>query len=156
MQRLLGPTVSRLQAEFLEPMLNRIMRLMFRRGVFDDPPAELLESSGIDVVFEGPLARVQRSSDVEAINQFLALLFPMGEVAPQVFDNVDFDGVVQVLHRATSAPAAILASPSEIDATRQQRQQQQALETGLGALAEASEVISNVPPQREGGLQPNV
>jgi hypothetical protein len=141
MQRILGPVASRIQTELLAPIVSRVMRLMLRQGAILPPPLEL-SGSALDLVFEGPLARVQRSTDVEAINQFLAMLFPVAEVHPDVLARVDFGEVVQVLAEATGVPQRILRDEQETAAILQQQRQQQAEAVQSQRLLETAEVVS--------------
>ncbi len=72
MQKILGPTLGRLEAELLNPTVERSFAIMFRAGAFAAPPQELLDALGeegneIDIVYTGPLALAQRSQDAMAI-----------------------------------------------------------------------------------------
>src|SRR5262249_10565887 len=90
MQRILGPVVSRLQSEFLSPMIQRVVNILLRSGSVPQPPPALQQRNvALELVFEGPLARVQRAANVEAINQFMSLIFPVAETMPDVLPRID-------------------------------------------------------------------
>lgn len=142
MQRILGPVVSRLQSEFLTPLIQRVMRLMNDAGALPQIPQVLKErGADLELLFEGPLARVQRSADVESINQFFALLFPVAEISREVLARVDFNEFVETLAQATALPARMLvsrdAAKAKLDVEQQAAQQQQQ----LGNVLQAAEVI---------------
>lgn len=112
MQRVMGPVVSRLQAELISPLINRVFRILFRRREIPPAPAPLMET-GIDIVLEGPLARIMRLTDVESTNQFLLLVVPLAQVNPAVLSKIDFFEVVDVLARATGVPARVVRPTEE-------------------------------------------
>lgn len=150
MQRILGPVVSRLQSEFLAPLVRNVLTLMARRGVLRElPPALASANVGLGLVFEGPLARVQRAADVEAINQFNSLVFPLAEVSRDVLAKIDFMEQVDSLAKATALPARIIRSRQEADkilATQaQQAQQQQQMQNVLGAAQVLQKGQQNAP-----------
>lgn len=146
MQRILGPVVSRLQSEFLAPLVRRVLGIMARRGVLPPPPEALAQfNPTLQLNFEGPLARVQKAGDIEAINQFFSLLFPVSEVDKRPLARVNMDEVVEGIAAATSLPARFLRSreaTDQIQAAEQealQQQQQQA------QLLEAAKVLQKSP-----------
>lgn len=151
MQRILGPTVSRLQAELLGPLVDRAFNIMFRRGALSELPDELLAASEagrgiIDVVYEGPLARAQRATDVEAINRFAALAFPLAEARPEILDNVNFDEMVRGLGDAVSLPARFLHDERAVARIREARRQAEEQAAQMDQLAQAGEIVANVAP----------
>lgn len=129
MQKILGPVVSRLQSEFLAPLIQRVLGIMARAGALPEmPPAIATSSVGLELVFEGPLSRVQRSANVDAINQFMSLLFPIAEVSRDVLTRIDPDAVVEELAAATALPARLLRSreaANQIRAAEAEAAQQQ-------------------------------
>ena len=68
MRRVLGPTLGRLEVEMLNPLINRVFAIMFRAGAFPPPPPDLADED-IDVEYEGPLARSQRTLRVTGLEQ---------------------------------------------------------------------------------------
>lgn len=68
MERLLGPTLGRLQTELLNPIIERTFGLMMRAGQLPLPPDELVEAE-LDIEYVGPLARAQQMPEVAAIER---------------------------------------------------------------------------------------
>lgn len=142
MQRILGPVVQRLQSEFLAPLIYRCLRIMDRAGVLPlAPPALRGVNPALSLVFEGPLSRVQRAANVDAINQFMSLVLPISEVDPGVLARIDTDGMVDVLQQATAVPAAVIRSREAANQIRAAQQQQQQAAQQQAQLLQAAELF---------------
>jgi hypothetical protein len=145
MQRILGPTLGRLEVEFLNPVVERTFNIMLRRGQFPQPPGglERLSRRGgmLDVEYEGPLAKAQRLSESVGIQRFFQVVLPVTEADPSVLDNVDMDAVVQHHGLSVGVPAGILRDPDEVKKIRAARAAAQNEERKVevaGATAEAA------------------
>ena len=65
MQRLLGPTLGRLQSEFLNPIVERAFYSMLRGNALPPMPEVLQQIGGdLDIEYVGPLARSQKMDEV--------------------------------------------------------------------------------------------
>nr|ANO58160.1 head-tail connector protein [uncultured Gammaproteobacteria bacterium] len=126
MQRLLAPTLGRLQSELLNPLVERVFFMMFRSNQFNPPPESVLASrSELDIEYVSPLARAQKMGDVEAIERWMGDLKGMYEVNPEVMDTVDFDEVSRLLADRQGVPADVRRGEQEMGQLREQRMQQQ-------------------------------
>ncbi len=84
MQRLLGPTLGRLQHDFLDPLLQRTFNILYRAGKFPQVPESVMNADAqMDVEYTGPIARAQKSELVAAIERFIASIAPMAEMYPE-------------------------------------------------------------------------
>ena len=131
MQRILGPTLGRLEIEFLGPVNMRVYKLLERAKRIPEPPASLVEKMkelgrGFEIEYEGPLQRAQRLGDVVTIQRFLQLVLPLVEADPEVLDNVDIDEIARVAAKNTGVPARIIRAIQDRDKRRQERRAQQA------------------------------
>ena len=144
MQKILGPVVSRLHAEFLAPLVMRVLRILERNGALPPVPAAL-QGRGLRLMFDGPLSRVQRATEIEGINQFFSILYPIAEVNRDVIMRVDFDELVETIAEATSLPARILRSreaTAEMIQARNDAEQQQAM---MANVIEAGKTLQGAP-----------
>src|SRR4029450_9378112 len=101
MQRILGPTLGRLESELPAPMIERIFGLMLRARAFPPPPDTLLRAAAqaggdLDIAYEGPLARAQRSHVIDSVSRLYQYGMPIAPVEPQALDNLDHDEAVRV------------------------------------------------------------
>lgn len=127
MQRLLGPTLGRLEAEFLRPLIDRCFAILYRQGHIPPPPQVMLDTEGgtnVDVEYEGPLAKVQKSSDVAAIERTVALLLPLAQLQPTAIDVLDIDKIAAFVADVYGLPATLRRSDNELQAIREQRMQE--------------------------------
>lgn len=139
MRRILGPTISRLEYEDLNVTVGRVFTIMLRRGVLSRPPDEL-SGADLDIEYEGPLAKSQRSGRLAAWQQTLGLLGPMladPDTLAVFKENVQLDVVIRDLLQTGGAPSTWLSDTRERDAKRAKRMEQQQIQT---ALAQAEQV----------------
>ncbi len=125
-RQLLGPIFGRLQAEFLQPLIERCFGIAYRAGVLGTPP-ESLAGRNFTVKYVSPLARAQKLEEVTAIESWYASLGQLAQAKgdPSVFDLADDDEAARVLADGRGVPARILRSPEDIAALREQRAQAQ-------------------------------
>lgn len=147
MQRKLGPVVGRLETEFLNPLIERTFGIMFRRGAFPPAPA-ILAGHFIDVQYEGPLAKSQRLSEVEGIDQFVQSLVTQAQLDPSVLDVYDFSEGARISADIRGVPAKTMRSRDDVDKLRQDRaaknaemQQKADLERAAGAAGKAAPAL---------------
>lgn len=140
MQRLLGPTFGRLVTELLNPLIDRTFGLLQRNGMLPEPP-QILQAIGgdIDVEYEGPLARAQRSGDITAMQRWLEVNAPFLQAQPQLLDVIDLDQWSRHSANIVGIPPIIMRSVEDVLAKREEAQQalqqQQQLE-GMNSLAD--------------------
>lgn len=129
-RQLLGPIYGRLQAEYLQPLVERCFALAYRAGLFGPAP-ESLAGQGFNVKFIGPLARAQKMEDVGAIerlNQTIEAMAQMGQLVPAAsaaLDVVKFDENLRTMIDGLGVPLKNAATSDEVQALRQQRSQAQ-------------------------------
>jgi len=147
MQRMIGSTFGRIYVEKLSIIVNRGFNMMMRAGAFPPAPQVPRQFVGteIDIVFEGPLARAQRSHDLIAIqrkNEWLAGQMQMGNTSAADLFDADAEG--RELAEITGLPADLVRDPQSVAAIRKSkadaaRRQQAAasleqMATGAGKL----------------------
>jgi hypothetical protein len=133
MQQYLGPVFTMLLTDFLDPMADRVFGLMLRAEVVPPPPLPVMQAAArrggqIDVEYEGPLARSQRSHEVQAYDDMLTLGAKTMEVtgSPAVWDNVDVDTGFREAVLALGLRRDVLIDPLIRDQRRAEREEQHA------------------------------
>ena len=117
--RLLGPVLGRLQAELLQPLIDRSFSLLLRSGAL--PPApEFLQGQDIDIEYVSPLAKAQKMTDLQSMLRGFEIMVQMAQVAP-VMDYLDSDKLVQYVVETTGMPARVIKSKIEVDQARRQK-----------------------------------
>jgi hypothetical protein len=147
MNRILGPTMGRAKVEWLGKIIDRTFGLMLRRGAFSRIPAELEQSGAeIDVEYEGPLTRAQKSVRVTAFQEWLAAIGPLAETKPEVLDVYDFDKVALDIGRAVSLPASWERDPEQVQQVRQARTQAQEQASQFEQVTEGAAAAGKAAP----------
>lgn len=136
MQRVLGPVLSRLNHELLNPLVVRAFKIMLRSGELPELP-DILKERGINVeiVFVNQLARAQQIQDVNTIQQWVQGLAGLAQLDPSVIDNINVDGIARHTAKILGVPEEAVQNTQVVQQARQARaqqaQQQQALEASV-------------------------
>lgn len=150
-RQLLGPVYGRLQAEWLQPMVERCFGLAYRAGVFGQMP-ESLAGRDYFVSYVSPMARAQKLEDVAAMDTYEQAMAAAAGLVAQVdpekaiamLDNYDFDIAMRKRAELLGVPAELVPTSKVIEKVRQLREQamaqakqQAVMEQGMAAAAEA-------------------
>jgi hypothetical protein len=138
--RALGPTVVQMQADLLNPMLQRLFGIMIRKNAMPPIPAAL-RNVQVQVNYVGAMALAQRAVELESIDRFVADALALAQSGqPQATDIVDFDKTQRYKAEVMGVPAVVTRSQAEVDeirAAREQMLQQQQQQQQLLAQTEA-------------------
>jgi len=159
LQRVMGPTFSRLTTELFDPLANRTFGIRLRAGGFLPPPQSVLEEAAqhrgrIRVKYEGPLARAQRASEVEAIQRLYGFA---GQVAQErqtqeIYDTLDDDAMVRHMGDILGVPQHLFRDKRLVARLQAQRQQAAEAEAQQRAQLAASQTAKNVTPLMTQGM----
>ena len=142
--RLLGPVLGRLQSELLKPLIDRVFAILLRNNMLPQAP-EFLSGRDIEIEYVSPLAKAQKSSELQSIMRAVEILGSLANVAP-VFDYVNFDNLVKHLADIVGVPQKILKSQSQVNAERQQAQQQQQEMQQMQQLQQVAKAGGDIAP----------
>lgn len=141
MQRLLGPVFGRLQTDFLNPMLERTFKILFRAGQLPPMP-EVLSGQGteLDMEYIGPMGRAQKSDMLGAMSQWMRDMAELGELYPELRMLPDAQAYGREMAKAANIPATIVRSQEEVDSMVDEEkqkalQQQQLQQAGMEGQA---------------------
>lgn len=131
-RQLLGPIYGRLQAEYLQPLIERCFGIAYRAGILGNAP-ESLQGRPFSIKYISPLARAQKLEEVSAIDQYVQGALAVSQADPNIMDTVDLDEAQRIKGRALGVPSSVIPSKKDIDIKRkaradqakQQQQQQQ-------------------------------
>jgi predicted DNA binding CopG/RHH family protein len=142
--RLLGPVLGRLQSELLKPLIDRAFSLILRKNLFRPAP-EFLAGKDIEIEYVSPLAKAQKSSELQSIMRAIEIMGSLSNVAP-VFDHINMDKLVRHLADIVGVPQKILKPQSELNAERQQAQAQQEQMMQMQQLQQVAEAGGKIAP----------
>lgn len=127
---LLGPAGSRLQ-QSLSNMNERELGIMGRRGVFRRPrfrPPQSMSDGTVIAAFSSWLDRARQGKEVQGTMNLLNIISPIAQIEPGIVDNLNGDAMVKGLGERMGMPASFVRLPKEVEAIRQSRAQQQAMQ----------------------------
>ena len=152
---LLAPTVGRQQSETLGPLIEREVAILDEQGVLPPAPQILIEAQGeYEIEYVSPLSRAMKAEEGIGILRTLEMVQPIAANDPSVMDNFDFDEITRTLADTNGAPRNILRRQEDIESMRQQRNQAQALQTGLAAAPQAADAALKVSQIAESAQLP--
>jgi hypothetical protein len=134
----MGPRFSRLQAEWLQPLIERAYGLALRAGVLGQPPQSLLRRD-YTIRYLSPLALAQKLEDVAAMDRHEQSLMVEAQAAPGVLDTYDWDAAARHRAELLGVPSNLTRDDKAVKALRAQRQaeQQEAQQQQINMAAQA-------------------
>ena len=142
--RLLGPVLGRLQSELLKPLIDRAFALLLRKNLFRPAP-EFLSGQDIEIEYVSPLAKAQKSTELQSIVRAIEILGSLANVAP-VFDYVNFDNLVKHLADIVGMPQKLLKSQNEVNAQRQEQAAQAEQQQQMAQMQQVAQAAGDVAP----------
>lgn len=134
-QVILGPPLTRLNYEFLTPLVMRTLNIQMRAGNIPPIPREVLAQSSnpskiknegvdLDIAFINSLARSQQLSELKNIMSFVQDVAGMSQIKPDALDNLNTDEIVEKMARIRDIPEEMINTEDEVKQVREQRDQQ--------------------------------
>lgn len=154
MNRILGPVLGRLIDEFLDPVIVRVFHLLLKHGVLPPVPPQVeaahkekgITSGQYRIKYESPLARAQRSSEMQAMNNLLVAVGPLAQIYPEIIDNFNLDKLGRKMAESAGTEVEILRTEREVKKIRDQRAEQMAAEAKRQQQLEEMEVAGKAAP----------
>ena len=142
--RILGPALSRLQSELLQPMILRVFNIMLRNKLFQVAP-EVLSNQEIDIEYVSPMALAQRSQELQSLVRGLELFTQISQVAP-VQDYIDENGLVKQIINLLGLPAKMIKSDAQVQQVREQRAAAQAQAMQMQQAMQEAQMAKDAAP----------
>lgn len=143
-RQLLGPVYGRLQAEYLQPLIERCFGLAYRAGVFEQPP-ETIAGRSFTIKYISPIARAQSLEDVAAMDQYETVMINESQVRPEILDNYNWDEASRHRAKLLGVPQKLMLAGEDVARLRQSKQEaqqaQQEQELATQAVAQAAPKI---------------
>lgn len=138
--RFLGPMLGRQQNEFLQPLIDRVASIMYRKGELPEPPAELGNVKQLKVQFSSVMAMTQRLNEVTNIQRTMGAMAPFIGADPTVLDNYDGDAAARYIGKLFNFPQELIRNTDLVEKMRADRQE--AMQAQQQAAMEAQQVDS--------------
>lgn len=164
MNRILGPTLARIQTDVLDPLLLRVFKILLRNNRFGKIPDMVKKKKAqLRIKYSGPLMRAQKTDEVTAMERYIATIGAMAKVFPSIVNLIDPYKVGREIATRLNIPASIMRTATEVQQleAKQQEAQQQAQQAAiLKAQGEAHQAAGqgaqaiNQAQAQAGGAQP--
>lgn len=130
---MLGPVVNR-DNRTLGNMLTSLINMGARDPLSGFPKMpEDLEQEYYDFIHLSQLAKAQNQAELGEIQGFLQDVAGLGAVIPTVFDKIDEDKTIDVMHRIRGVTPELLREDDAVERMRRHREEQNALIAQLQA-----------------------
>ena len=143
MMEMFAPTLGRLQADLLDPLIQTTYRILGRNGLLPPPP-EGLQEADLDIEYTGPIPRAQKNERAQSISMWVGELAGLAQVIPQILDIVDDDAVARQLGFDRGVPAKLMRDEEEVAALREQRAQAQEEARQMEMLQQAGTAAKDI------------
>ena len=124
MQRLIGPALSRLKHDLLNPMIQRTFNILYRAGRLPPLP-EGLDAGRLNIEYTGPLARSQKSGTADAIRRWMGEIAQIAQVYPEAREIPDVEEALRIVAELSGVPASAVKNQQEVEIARQKQAQAQ-------------------------------
>ena len=126
MQRLLGPTLSRLTFDLLDPLVKRTFWILFRYEQLPPAPRIIQQQGGeLDIQYVGPMARAQKMDTAASVERWLGGVQNMAQTWPQVLDIPNPDEIAKGSAELLSVPPRYVHGDAKVTSIRTARKQEQ-------------------------------
>ncbi len=129
---LLGPVVGRCTQEVLNPLIIRVFNIAHRAGLLPDIP-ESISGVNFRITYLSPLAKAQRTSEMNSLQTGLFTLSEVAKVKPDVLDILDEDKIAHKVWDIQGIDPNLLREDKDVQAIRKARQQMQMQQAQLEA-----------------------
>lgn len=122
--QLLAPTMGRIQAELLGPLVEREIDILSMAGVLPPMPPELIRAGGsFKIEYQSPLNQAQRAGVGIAIMQTIQSIAPLAQVDPSVMQIFDLEKAARMVAEINGMPASLQRTDEELAVLKQQTAQ---------------------------------
>lgn len=109
-----GSVLEQLNWDAYDPLIDVWFALGLRAGLIPPPPAQL-QGQVLKVEYISIMAQAQKAQGVSAINSFMGIVVPMGQIFPRIIKKIDPDVFVDELGEGLGVPPQMIRSKDEVD-----------------------------------------
>lgn len=151
---MLGPVLERLNDELLDPLIDRVFNIAWKRGMLPPPP-EGIENTNLRVEYISVMAQAQKAMGIGNIERFVGFVGNVAQMYPEALDKVNIDEVIEEYADGVAVPPKAVRTADEAQEIRagreQQAQQMQAAQAGVMA-ADTARTLSETDMTKDSAL----
>jgi len=144
---ILGPVLTRLNDELLDPLIDRAFNIMSRARKLPPAPPEI---QGMDLTVEyiSTMAQAMKLTGITGIEKLSGFTAQIAEVFPTVLDLYNADEAVAAMADMLGTPPKLLNDKKEIAAARQEKARQAKIANTAAlanSAADTTQKLANAP-----------
>ena len=105
-----------------------------------------MANQDLEIEYVSPLAKAQRQGDIQNVTRLLELMGPLSQLAPEIMDYVDADGIAKHMIKILGVPATAVRSAQQVALIREQKAQAAAEMAEQQELMQTAEAAGNAAP----------
>lgn len=140
---LLGPAVGRFMNDVLQPLIEKVVFILFEANRLPRVPDIMLDQPDFEVKFTGRLVQSQRQSELNNIINALTIAGQIAQMSPDALDKINTDQAVNDVFDISGVSAKILRSDQEVQEMRAARAQAQAQQEQMMMLQQGADIYKN-------------
>lgn len=137
---LLGPAVGRYMNDVLQPLIEKVVMVLYEANQLPRLPDVMLQDPRFEVKFVSRLVQTQRQSELNNLVNAFSIAGQIAQFKPEVLDKINGDKAVDDIFDISGVSAKILHSDSEVIQLRQQRAAAQEQQMKMAALQQGAEI----------------
>jgi hypothetical protein len=142
-QRQFAPTLGRMEADLLDPLIEWTYDALLRRKLLPKMP-EGMEVADLDIEYTGPIPRSMKNEEAQGTSLWLSEMAGYAQIIPEMVDIVNTDKLARGLGYARGVPAAYMNDEKEVAAIREQRAEQQEQARQMQLMEQAGKGLKDI------------
>ena len=139
----LGPVLSRLNEDLLDPMIDITFDIMVRQGLIPEPPEEL-QGVNLKVEYVSIMHQAQKLAGLAGIERLAGFVGQVAQFDPTVIDKLDRDQMVDEYAEITGVPPRIIVPDEVVLQIRESRAQAQAQQAKAEQMAQGAKAAKDL------------
>lgn len=140
---LLGPAVSRYMDDVLQPLIEKVVMILWENNRLPRIPDVMMQDPSFEVKFVGRLVQTQRQSEMNNLINAVSIAGQIAQFKPEVLDKINGDQIINEVFDINSISAKIINSDQEVAALRQQRAQAMQQQQELAMYQAGADIYKN-------------
>ena len=139
----LGTVLESLADELLDPVIARVLAILFRRGLLPPPPREI-QGMEMRVEYISIMAQAQKLLGTTGVERLVSFVGGIAALDPTVLDNLDIDEIINQYANMLGVPPQSVRPKEVTAAIRKARATAQAQQQQLMAQAEQAKTAKTL------------
>lgn len=141
---LLGPAVGRYMNDVLQPLIEKVVFILYESNMLPKMPDVMLNDPRFEVKFVGQLVQTQRQSEMNNTINAISIAGQIAALNPEALDKINTDEAINEVFDITGVSQKILRDDNELQAIRQARAEQQAQMQQMAMLEQGANSYKNM------------